>query len=144
MEGERKIDKEKRKGERKLRHIEVVPGSIYLGLIAQMKALKGYWDEKSPFPPELKKKLSPAPEPGEEVQQATPTHSISQTDLWNEVSSSAPTPRRDNQPPLVVEQAGTSLRSPTPPPQSKRPRMRMRNSILYIEVVAATTSSFFA
>lgn len=47
---------------------------------------------------------APAPELGEEVQQVSPTHSISQTDLWNEVSSSAPTPGQDNQPPLVVEQ----------------------------------------
>lgn len=47
---------------------------------------------------------APTPELGEEVQQVSPTHSISQTDLWNEVSSSAPTPGQDNQPPLVVEQ----------------------------------------
>ena len=33
---------------------------------------------------------APAPEPGEEVQQVIPTHSISQTYLWNELSSSAP------------------------------------------------------
>lgn len=45
------------------------------------------------------------PEPGEEVLQMTPPHSISQTDLWNEVSPSGPTPGQDNQPPLVVEQA---------------------------------------
>jgi hypothetical protein len=38
------------------------------------------------------------------VQQVSPTHSISQTDLWNELSSSAPTPGQDNPPPLVVEQ----------------------------------------
>ncbi|MCE3050981.1 hypothetical protein HAX54_048648 [Datura stramonium] len=47
---------------------------------------------------------APAPELGEEVQQVIPTHSISQTDLWNSLSSSAPTPCQDNQPPLVIEQ----------------------------------------
>ncbi|WMV29738.1 hypothetical protein MTR67_023123 [Solanum verrucosum] len=36
--------------------------------------------------------MSPAPDVGEEVQQVSPTHSISQTDLWNSPSSSAPTP----------------------------------------------------
>ncbi|MCE5167132.1 hypothetical protein HAX54_039061 [Datura stramonium] len=47
---------------------------------------------------------APAPELGEEVQQVSLTHSISQTDLWNSLSSSAPTPGQDNQLPLVVEQ----------------------------------------
>ncbi|WMV14174.1 hypothetical protein MTR67_007559 [Solanum verrucosum] len=36
--------------------------------------------------------MSPAPDLGEEVQQVSPTHSISQTDLWNSLFSSAPTP----------------------------------------------------
>ena len=55
---------------------------------------------------------APAPELGEEVLQVSPTHSISQTDLWNELSPSAPTPGQDNQRPLVVEQA-----TPDPAPQ---------------------------
>lgn len=54
---------------------------------------------------------APAPELGEEVLQVSPTHSISQTDLWNELSPSAPTPAQDNQPPLGGEQA----RHPTAP-----------------------------
>ncbi|TMX01752.1 hypothetical protein EJD97_023731 [Solanum chilense] len=36
--------------------------------------------------------MSPAPDLGEEVQQVSPTHSISQTDLWNSPSSSDPSP----------------------------------------------------
>ncbi|MCD7467593.1 hypothetical protein HAX54_005114 [Datura stramonium] len=47
---------------------------------------------------------APTPELGEEVQQVCPTHSISQTDLWYSLSSSAPTLCQDNQQPLVVEQ----------------------------------------
>lgn len=47
--------------------------------------------------------MFPAPDLGEEVQQVSPTHSISQTDLWNSPSSSAPTPGQDNQPPLIPE-----------------------------------------
>jgi len=62
---------------------------------------------------------APAPELGEEVQQVSPTHSISQTDLWNELSPSAPTPGQDNQPPLVVEQA-----TPDPAPQEVPLRLR--------------------
>ncbi|MCD7465349.1 hypothetical protein HAX54_001149 [Datura stramonium] len=47
---------------------------------------------------------APALELGEEVQQVSLTHSIYQTDLWNSLSSSAPTPGQDNKPPLLVEQ----------------------------------------
>ncbi|PPD95276.1 hypothetical protein GOBAR_DD07684 [Gossypium barbadense] len=46
-----------------------------------------------------------APKLEEEVQQVSPTHSISQTHLWNELSLSAPTLGQDNQPLLVVKQA---------------------------------------
>lgn len=51
---------------------------------------------------------APAPELGEEVQQVSPTHSISPADLRNELSPSAPTRSQDNQAPLVVEQARAS------------------------------------
>jgi len=64
---------------------------------------RGLWD------------MSPAPDLGGEVQQVILAHSISQTDLWNSLSSSAPTPGQDNQPPLVVEQAGPSQMAPPEP-----------------------------
>ena len=56
--------------------------------------------------------MSPAPDLGEEVQQVSLAHSISQTEIWNSLSSSAPTPGQENQPPLVVEQAGPSQMAP--------------------------------
>ncbi|WMV25427.1 hypothetical protein MTR67_018812 [Solanum verrucosum] len=47
--------------------------------------------------------MFPALDLGEEVQQVSPTYSISQTDLWNSPSLSDPTPGQDNQPPLIPE-----------------------------------------
>ncbi|KAG5610775.1 hypothetical protein H5410_022056 [Solanum commersonii] len=47
--------------------------------------------------------IFPAQDLGEEVQHVSPTHSISQTDLWNSPSLSDLTPGQDNQPPLIPE-----------------------------------------